>query len=81
MTKDQKLYAQDYFKNYPEQKVLHMNPQGEWFTDKNYAVNSLPKNKDGEREGKIETVYPEKNKAKDQKEQDSDSADTTNKSI
>lgn len=56
MTKAQKEYADKFFKDYPEYKELHLNPQGEWFTDIDYANNSLPKNDEGKKEGKIETI-------------------------
>lgn len=56
MTKAQKEYATQFFKDHPDNKELHLNPQGEWFTDINYAYNSLPKPKPGEKEGKIETI-------------------------
>lgn len=56
MTKAQKEYAENYLKAHPEAKELHLNPQGEWFTDINYANNSLPTNKEGKKEGKIETI-------------------------
>lgn len=35
-------------------KTLYLNPRGEWFTDVDFANNSLPKNAKGERVGKIE---------------------------
>ncbi|ROH98287.1 hypothetical protein EGI16_21660 [Chryseobacterium sp. G0240] len=56
MTKAQKEYAQQFFKENKAVKELYLNPQGEWFTDINYANNSLPKSKEGQREGKIETI-------------------------
>ncbi|AZB17581.1 hypothetical protein EG352_07280 [Chryseobacterium indologenes] len=56
MTKAQKEYAEKFFKEFPEVKELHLNPQGEWFTDINYANNSLPKKEEGKKESKIETI-------------------------
>lgn len=56
MNKQQKQYADQFFKDNPEVKQLHLNPQGEWFTDLNYANNSLPRVKEGEKGGKIETI-------------------------
>jgi len=56
MTKEQKEYAAKFLKNNPETKALFLNPKGEWFTDENYAKNSLEKDKDGKVKGKIETV-------------------------
>jgi hypothetical protein len=42
-----------------------LNPSGEWFTNKSYANNSLPKDKEGERVGKIESINPTAAKADD----------------
>lgn len=62
MTADQKKYAEDFFAKNPDVKELFLNPSGEWFTNKNYATNSLPKNKEGEKEGKIESIKPKEAK-------------------
>lgn len=56
MTADQKKYAEDFLAENPNVKELFLNPSGEWFTNKSYAMNSLPKNKEGEREGEIESI-------------------------
>jgi hypothetical protein len=56
MTADQKKYAEDFLAENPNVKELFLNPSGEWFTNKSYAMNSLPKNKEGEREGEIDSV-------------------------
>ena len=46
-SKAQTEYAQKYFKENPEVEKLWMNPQGEFFTDINYANNSLKKDENG----------------------------------
>lgn len=56
MTKEQKEYSIQFFKDHPDVKKLHLNPGGEWFTDDDYAQNSLKKDKDGNVIGEIETV-------------------------
>lgn len=56
MTKAQKEFSAQFFKDNPNITALYLNPQGEWFTDINYANNSLPRNKEGGRDGKVETV-------------------------
>jgi hypothetical protein len=53
-SKAQIEYAQKYFKNNPETKTLWLNPQGEFFTDINWANNSLNKDEDGKVKGKLE---------------------------
>lgn len=53
-TKAQSEYAQNYFKENPEVKTLWMNPQGEFFTDINWANNSLKKDANGKVKGKLE---------------------------
>ncbi len=63
MTEEQKKYAQDFFTKNPEVKELFLNPSGEWFTNKSYANNSLPKDKEGNREGKIDSITPQAAKA------------------
>lgn len=52
--KAQTEYAQKYFKENPEVEKLWMNPQGEFFTDINYANNSLKKDENGKVKGKLE---------------------------
>lgn len=54
--KEQKAFAQEYMTAHPEVKKMYLNPIGEFFTDESYAINSLPKGKDGKRVGKIETI-------------------------
>ncbi|RKE82005.1 hypothetical protein [Chryseobacterium sp. AG363] len=56
MTKEQKEYSTQFFKDHPDVKKLHLNPEGEWFTDDDYAQNSLKKDKEGNVIGEIETV-------------------------
>lgn len=53
-SKAQTEYAQNFFKENPEVKKLWMNPQGEFFTDINYANNSLKKDANGKVKGKLE---------------------------
>jgi len=56
LTKEQKdAYVKAFFKDNPSAKTLFLNPRGEWFTDESYAHNSLPKNKEGNKVGKLET--------------------------
>lgn len=59
-TKAQSEYAQNYFKENPEVKTLWMNPQGEFFTDINWANNSLKKDANGKVKGKLEVFESEK---------------------
>ncbi|AZA90924.1 Uncharacterised protein [Chryseobacterium nakagawai] len=56
MNKVQKEYSEKFFKENPSVKELYLNPDGEWFTNLNWANYSLPKVKEGEKEGKIETI-------------------------
>ncbi|MGG7468685.1 hypothetical protein [Chryseobacterium arthrosphaerae] len=56
MTKTQEEYSTQFFKDHPDIKKLFLNPEGEWFTDDDYAQNSLKKDKNGKVTGKIETV-------------------------
>lgn len=58
-TKAQSEYAQNYFKENPEVKTLWMNPQGEFFTDINWANNSLKKDANGKVKGKLEVFENE----------------------
>jgi hypothetical protein len=53
-TKTQTEYAQNYFKENPEVKTLWMNPKGDFFTDINWANNSLEKDANGKVKGKLE---------------------------
>lgn len=53
-TKAQTEYAQKYLKDNPTVEKLWMNPQGEFFTDINYANNSLKKDASGKVKGKLE---------------------------
>lgn len=57
--KEQKAFAQEYMTAHPEVEKMYLNPIGEFFTDESYAINSLPKDKDGNRVGKIETIEKE----------------------
>lgn len=58
MTKKQEEYSTQFFKDHPDIKKLYLNPEGEWFTDDDYAQNSLKKDKDGNAIGEIEIVTP-----------------------
>lgn len=58
-TKAQTEYAQKYLKDNPEVQCLWMNPQGEFFTDINYANNSLKKDASGQVKGKLEVFKSE----------------------
>ncbi len=53
-TKAQTEYAQKFFKENPEVKTLWLNPKGEFFTDINWANNSLEKDAEGKVKGKLE---------------------------
>ena len=46
-TKEQKEFAENFFNENPQIKVLYLNKRGEFFTDINYLTNSLLKDKDG----------------------------------
>lgn len=48
--KDQKAFADKFFKDNPNAKELYLNKRGEFFTDKNWCENSLQKDKDGKKE-------------------------------
>lgn len=50
--KSKEQYALEFFKENPKVKTLWANPEGEFFTDINYANNSLKKDEDG----KLETL-------------------------
>lgn len=59
MNKDQKAIAAKLFddnQNNKDYDELFMNPKGEFFTVKSYANHSLPKDKNGEKVGKLETI-------------------------
>ena len=56
MTTDNKKIVQEIFKNRPTINVVYMNPKGEFFTDESNALNSLPKDKEGNRVGEIKTT-------------------------
>ena len=45
-TKEQKEFAENFFNENPQIKVLYLNKRGEFFTDINYLTNSLLKDKD-----------------------------------
>lgn len=45
--KSKEQYALDFFKENPKVKTLWANPKGEFFTDINYANNSLEKDENG----------------------------------
>ncbi|WP_066435554.1 hypothetical protein [Chryseobacterium sp. CCH4-E10] len=75
MTKDQKQYADQLFKDNPQFPELFLNPAGEWFTDPDFARYSLPKDKDGAVIGKIETV--KRPKAESKKDEVNNTADDT----
>ena len=46
-TKEQKEFAENFFNENPQIKVLYLNKRGEFFTDINYLTNSLLIDKDG----------------------------------
>lgn len=55
-SKKQKEYAAKFLKENPKVPALHLNPKkDEFFTDLNYANNSLEKDKEGKPNCKIET--------------------------
>lgn len=58
-SKAQTEYAQKFFKENPKVKTLWMNPQGEFFTDINWANNSLKKDENGKMKEKLETFKSE----------------------
>jgi len=58
MTKRQEEYSTQFFIDHPDTKKLYLNPDGEWFTDDDYALNSLKKDKDGNVIGEIEIITP-----------------------
>lgn len=56
--KSNKQYAENFFKENPLVKTLWANPKGEFFTDINYANNSLEKDENGKIE-KLEVFSSE----------------------
>ena len=64
-TKEQKEFAENFFNENPQIKVLYLNKRGEVFTDINYLTNSLLKDKDG----KLEEYETIKRGAENQKQE------------
>lgn len=58
-SKAQTEYAQKYFKENPGVEKLWANPKGEFFTDLNWATNSLEKDANGKIKGKLEVFESE----------------------
>lgn len=64
LTKEQRAIAQEILKGNPDLVAVYVNPKGEFFTQESYAENSLPKDKNGERVGKIEKISTSKEDTK-----------------
>ena len=55
-SKSQKQYAANFLKDNPKVPAIHLNPKkNEFFTDLNYANNSVDKDSEGKPNCKIET--------------------------
>ncbi|MEQ3500604.1 hypothetical protein ABMY20_12675 [Tenacibaculum sp. SSH1-16] len=50
MTQEQRKIVAEIFKDKPSVDEVLINPKGEFFTEESYALNSLPKDKDGKRD-------------------------------
>lgn len=72
-TKEQKAFAEDYLAKNPKYDVLYLNPKGEFFTDESYAINSLPRTKDGKLKGKLQKLGRLESIDKEAKEPNNDS--------